>query len=244
MRKRYRADIWVKLEIQVFLMRLILSGLLATVLSVSFCFCLQAQNGSKTNSKGKTDSASTNKTDYSGLPQLSQQLTDLHDTMKHLKHAATNLMGEMNRSEMKILEYDDYINQYVDDKPVEYNEQLYPYGFQNIGNTSTIETPMQPRKKWVDYYVGQLGSLIGIARTEVQTVLENQAVSAASSDLTARMKTNMSALLDHFAKVTKLAGADTYDKDAIQAESAAIRDEGGDIDLCSRKLYRAAKEKK
>lgn len=173
-------------------------------------------------------------------------LSDLHDTLKHLKHAATNLIGEMNRSEMKILEYDDYINQYMDDKPVKYNEQLYPYGFQNIGNTSTVETPMQPRKKWVDYYVGQLGSLLGIAQNEVKNVLANPAAAGVSKDLADRMNSNLSALQGHVANVQRLAGADSdkYDKDAIQAEAAAIRDEGGDIDTCSRKLYRAAKEKK
>ncbi len=177
------------------------------------------------------------------MPQLSQKLTDLHDTIKHLKHASKNLIGEMNRTEMKILEYDDYINQYIDDKPVQYSEQLYPYGFQNIGNTSTVDTPMQPRKKWVDYYVGQLGTLMSIAKTEVQSVLDSPDVSSVSSDLTSRIKSNMSAIRDHLAKLTKLTSVDKYDNDAIQTEAAAIRDEGGDIDLCSRKLYRAAKEK-
>lgn len=211
--------------------RFIFAGLLATVLS-----CTHPLSGYGQQQKEGSDS----------LPQLSQMLTDLHDTIKHLKHAATNLIGEMNRSEMKILEYDDYINQYVDDKPVQYNEQLYPYGFQNIGNTSTVETPMQPRKKWVDYYVEQMGKLLGIAQSEVKSVLGNSAAAGVSKDLADRLNSNLSALQGHVANVQKLAGADAdkYDKDAIQTEAAAIRDESGDIDMCSRKLYRAAKEKK
>lgn len=233
--------------------RFIFSCLLATLLLLNCSLRSRAEDSptssssaesSAASSSGKQSRSSSKSTAQSqSLPQLSHKLTELHDTVKHLKHAATNLIGEMNRTEMKILEYDDYINQYIDDKPVKYSEQLYPYGFQNIGNTSTVEAPMQPRKKWVDYYVGQLGDLMNIAQTEVQSVLDSPAVGSAPVDLTSRIQTNMSAIRDHLAKLTKLTSVDKYDNDAIQTEAAAIRDEGGDIDLCSRKLYRAAKEK-
>lgn len=224
--------------------------LLALGLAMSIGSSAEAQGADASGKASDTPTGVKSQKSVSGsssssLPQLSQTLTDLHDTIKHLKHAATNLIGEMNRTEMKILEYDDYINQYVDDKPVQYNEQLYPYGFQNIGNTSTVETPMQPRKKWVQYYVQQMGTLLGIAQNEVQSVLSNPAAAGVPSDLSDRMKANVTALQGHVANVTKLASvSDNYDKAAIQTESEAIRDEGGDIDMCSRKLYRSAKEKK
>lgn len=224
--------------------RVILNGLLAvTCLCWSACAFAEAKEETSSSSKTGSSDEGASKVDAGALPTLSQNLTELHDTVKHLKHAATNLIGEMSRTELKILEYDDYINQYVDDKPVAYNEQLYPYGFQNIGNTSTTQgAPMKPRKKWVDYYVKQLADHISSAQDWAKRITA-QPIVATQGDLADRMTSTISALQGHLATMKQLTDTQDYDKVKIQSEAQAIRDEGGDIDMCSRKLYRVAKER-
>ncbi len=84
----------------------------------------------------------------------------IHHAVARLKKATKELQQEFNRTDLKILEYDDYINQYIDDKHVAYDEQLYPYGFQNIGNTSvTGGKPLPTQEKLCRLFGRAVGRL-------------------------------------------------------------------------------------
>ncbi|MBC7997887.1 MAG: hypothetical protein IAF58_08085 [Leptolyngbya sp.] len=122
----------------------------------------------------QTDSSKSNisRDEALHLSKLADVRRQLHHTLARVKKASSELQNEFNRSDIRIVEYDEYINKYIDGKPVPFDEQLYPYGFQNIGNTSTTAgTPLPARKLWVDSYVNQIDSLVSIIKNDIEQVL-------------------------------------------------------------------------
>lgn len=203
---------------------------------------------------------STNET--AKLNDLAGKLRQIHHTVARLKKAANELQQEFNRTDLKILEYDDYINQYIDDKPVAYDEQLYPYGFQNIGNTSvTGGKPLPPRKSFVDYSAGQLEDLIKMIRQDTSTVLSD--FSAESSDPESAEPTSAEPRSSELkmsgdiagatatsneleklsAQLVLLTGGTSYNKDAIMSCSTSIVGAANKTDQLLKKLFKSTHSK-
>ncbi len=181
------------------------------------------------------------------LNSIADGLRQIHHTVARLKKTARELQQEFNRTDLKILEYDDYINQYIDDKPVAYNEQLYPYGFQNIGNTSVTEgKPLPPRKSYVDYSVGQIEDLTKMIGQEAGVVLgecttEGAAAKAveATASVTASLD-DIAKLRDQLVTLTK----DTnYKKDEIISCSNGIVDDVSKLDSSLKALFKSLHSK-
>ena len=118
-----------------------------------------------TGKSGKVDEpraiAQKSQPDTAALNSLAHAFHQIHVSAYKMKKVCHSISEEFNRTSLKILTFDEYINQYIDGKPVAYNEQLYPYGFQNIGNTSTTAgDPLPPRREYVNHFVTESNSLL------------------------------------------------------------------------------------
>lgn len=148
------------------------AGLAKFFLVVLFASTASANAADADIKQADSSKSTINRDEALQLNKLADVRRQLHHTLSRIKKAASELQNEFNRSEIRIVEYDEYINKYIDGKPVPYDEQLYPYGFQNIGNTSTTAgNPLPARKLWVDSYVNQIDSLVLITKNDIEQVL-------------------------------------------------------------------------
>ncbi|HIA54705.1 MAG TPA: hypothetical protein EYN91_21915 [Candidatus Melainabacteria bacterium] len=181
------------------------------------------------------------------LNDLAGKLRQIHHTVARLKKAAKELQQEFNRTDLKILEYDDYINQYIDDKPVAYDEQLYPYGFQNIGNTSvTGGKPLPPRKSYVDYSAGQLEDLIKMIGQDTSAVLSDFSNIMTESKIANNFADAAAASKDLeklSAQLVLLTGSTSYNKDEIMSCSSSILSNATKAEQLLKELFKSTHSK-
>ncbi len=177
------------------------------------------------------------------LNDLAGKLSQIHHMVARLKKAAKELEQEFNRTDLRILEYDDYINQYIDDKPVAYDEQLYPYGFQNIGNTSvTGGKPLPPRKSYVDYSSGQLEDLakmIGQEAAELLSDFSNVSKEPKISDDIAGATAALKDLEKQRDQLYGLTRDANYKKDEIIACAESFINSSNKTDLLLKTLFKS-----
>lgn len=202
-----------------------------------------AEPGQSPNSLQKNVS----KEEAAQLNSIADQLRQIHHTAARLKKTAKELLQEFNRTDLKILEYDDYINKYIDDKPVAYDEQLYPYGFQNIGNTSvTGGKPLPARKSYVDYSVGQiedltkmLGQEAGIVLAECSKKGTDPRIIEGTASATASLS-DIAKLKDQLVALTK---ENNYKKDEIVSCANSIVEGASRADSSLKDLFKAVHSK-
>jgi len=163
--------------------------------------------------------------------KLSQELKELRHSLAELKHAAKSLLGEFQRVDVRILEFGDFINDYIDDKPVPYQEQLYPYGFQNMGNTGTRTVPLAPRKEWVEHYSSTVSNLIALTESELSDLLPDLSsdVSTECSSLMTRLKATGESIKGF---------TETSSKDNCQKTIADLHDEISNLELFAKRVVR------
>ena len=153
------------------------------------------------------------------LNSLAHTFHQIHVSANRVMKICKSINEEFNRTSLKILTFDEYINQYIDGKPVAYNEQLYPYGFQNIGNTSTTAgDPLPPRREYVTHFVTEAKSLTSLMEVEIDSSVnalnagkfDNSvtAMSRSLKDASASLAVSMKTLDDLTMKAS-------YDKDAV-----------------------------
>lgn len=187
----------------------------------------QAQpSSSKMTAKGSAD--------VQNLNSLAHTFHQIHVSANRLMKICKSINEEFNRTSLKILTFDEYINQYIDGKPVAYNEQLYPYGFQNIGNTSTTAgDPLPPRREYVTHFVTEAKGLTSLINEEIDNSVdaliagkfENPiaAMSRSLKDANASIAGSMKTLDD-------LTSKDSYNKDAVISACSELSTKLSELD--------------
>jgi len=202
-----------------------------------------AQGAAMSAQSPKTLQTNVSADETTKLNDLAGKLRQIHHTVARLKKAAKELQQEFNRTDLKILEYDDYINQYIDDKPVAYDEQLYPYGFQNIGNTSvTGGKPLPPRKSYVEYSAGQLEDLIKLIGQESAAVLSDFSAESAVSRIADGIASATAAskeLEELSGQLVLLTGGPPYNKDEVISCSNRILNSANKTDQLLKELFKS-----
>lgn len=166
---------------------------------------------------------------------ITAELQEFRHSIKEIRRNAQSLMSEFNRSDMRILEFGDFINQYIDDKPQPFQEQLYPYGFQNIGNTGTTQSiPLPPRKEWVKHYRDNVKELSKLANTELADVLAH----ADKSDLVDKSNDLMQDLIKTSAELDAV--TEGSDEKARQHAIVEIIDDATELEVNVKRLVREA----
>lgn len=189
-------------------------------------------------------SSAGNKLDKAALNKFATNLHQIHSTVAKIKRASQELNNEFNRTSLQIITFDEYINKYIDGKQVPYDEQLYPYGFQNIGNTSTTAgAPLPPRKNYIEHSADQMNSLCELLQQEIDNA--SALIDSAGSDSSlARMKDSLakakSTLTDRIKVMTALSLKEPYDKDAIGNTATVLTTELAELDTTCKLLFKMA----
>lgn len=174
------------------------------------------------------------------LKAFAQELHQTRDTIKRIRKSLTETRSEFNRKQLQILEYDDFINNYIDGVPQQYQESLYPFGMQNIGNTGVTEgKPLPPRKQWVDHYVTQLDSLLSMLSPEVEQ-LKALGSRVSAVETVDDLKSAVVQLTSLQSKLKTQTAKSAYDSEEIQQTIAAMLDETSLLDLQLKKTARLA----
>lgn len=182
--------------------------------------------------------------DKATLNQLATDLHQIHTTVAKIKRASLELKAEFNRTNLQIVTFDEYINKYIDGKPVPYDEQLYPYGFQNIGNTSTTAgAPLPPRKSYIAHQTDLLSSLTELMQQEIDTTAS--LLNSSSSDpALLPMKDSLSraktSLQDRIKELTDLSRKDQFDRDAIGNAAVILSTELSELDTTCKLVFKMA----
>lgn len=191
-------------------------------------------------SSSKKDSSS----EPSSRKQILHELKDVHHAMGQIQKNANGLLAEYNRSDLRIFEYGDFIENYMDDKPVPFQESLYPYGFQNFGNTGTVQgPPLPPRKQWVQHYMSNMKELLALAQSELKDVF-SVAGDFLSKDDSAQCDRLMGDLKSAIEKVERLTALDKPDKGELKKTISNIIDDAHLLQLTAKKSVRAIASKK
>ena len=181
-------------------------------------------------------SADINNVDKSATSLLARDIKEFRSSLKQISRSGQLLLNEYNRSNLQILEFGDFINRYIDGKSVPDEDTLYPYGFQNFGNTGVVQgPPLPPRPQWVTYYCDVLQKLIPLAKDELADIIASPLLTgdaAAFADAKAAMA-KLTAAGQQLDQVR--AGAD---KNASQHIVADIMDDVGQLDLTTKSLIR------
>ncbi|HEY9788701.1 MAG TPA: hypothetical protein V6D17_25155 [Candidatus Obscuribacterales bacterium] len=175
--------------------------------------------------------------------QIVNDFHHLRQTLRRLRGLAGDLLGEFNRTQLQILEYEDYLAKYVDGTE-KYSEQLYPYGFQNIGNTDVQQgPPLPPRRKWVDHYMDQLQDIVAFVRTDTKDAISllPQSVSDQLKDRINTLTSQAGEICESYDELRTFTKADMYDNSQIKAKSRALADDAQLLDQSIRQLLRDLK---
>lgn len=171
--------------------------------------------------------------------QMLRELKELYHSLEQLQKNAKGLLTEYNRADVRILEFGDFIENYMDDKPVPFQESLYPYGFQNFGNTGTVQgPPLPPRKQWVEHYFSNIKELLALSKSELNDVFTAAAGSLSKDDSTQCNKL-MGDLSDAVNMLEKLTAQDKPDKDALRKTISNLIDDARLLQLTTKKSVRA-----
>lgn len=189
-------------------------------------------------------SSAGTKIDKATLNKFATNLHQIHATVAKIKRASQELNNEFNRTSLQIVTFDEYINKYIDGKPVPYDEQLYPYGFQNIGNTSTTAgAPLPPRKSYIEHSAEQMNSLSDLLQQEIDNISALIDSSGGDSSLS-KMKDSLakakSALSDRIKEMTALSQKEPYDKDAIGNAATVLTTELTELDTTCKLVFKMA----
>lgn len=159
------------------------------------------------------------RSDIQKLNSLAHSFHQIHVSANRLKRICKSINDEFNRTSLKILTFDEYINQYIDGKPVAYNEQLYPYGFQNIGNTSTTAgDPLPPRREYVTHFVTEAKSLTSLIKEEINSSVDALGAGNFEDSISAMTKSLKDANVSLAVSMNTLGDLsikESYDKDAV-----------------------------
>ena len=192
----------------------------------------------ETGESGTTDLSRVNaqkqQPDTATLNSLAHTFHQIHVSANKMKKVCQSISDEFNRTSLKILTFDEYINQYIDGKPVAYNEQLYPYGFQNIGNTSTTAgTPLPPRREYVSHFVTESNSLLTLISQKIDDAGNTMSSAGFDQSINA-MKKNLVDAKESLRLTSKtlsdLSAADPYDKDAISKVNSDLNSKLSELD--------------
>lgn len=187
----------------------------------------------------KTQSNNDSSQPSSRTPIL-RELKDLYHSLGQLQKNARGLSEEYNRSDVRILEYGDFIEEYIDDKPVPFQESLYPYGFQNMGNTGTVQgPPLPPRKQWVEHYMGNLKELLSLVKNELNDVF-GVAASVVDKEESDQCNKLLSDLSDAISTLEKMTALDKPDKATLQKTISHIIDDAHLLQLTTKKAVRGS----
>lgn len=162
-----------------------------------------------------------------------RELQEFRRAIREIERNGQSLLNEYHRSNLRILEFGEFINQYLDNKTVPAQEQLYPYGMQNFGNTGVVEgPPLPPRQEWVKHYSNNITELTGLARNELSDVLKV----LPKSDLSDRSNNLMDALAKSAAQLQSLVDGD--DAAARDNAIAEINDICAELELSAKRMVR------
>lgn len=203
------------------------------------CDSSNPPDNSQADQNSANTSSSKKESDPSAKKQVLHELKDVHHAMGQIQKNAKGLLAEYNRSDVRILEFGDFIEDYMDDKPVQFQESLYPYGFQNFGNTGTVQgPPLPPRKQWVQHYLNNMKELLTLSQSELKDVFI-AAADYLSKDDSAQCNKLMDDLSGAIDKVEKLTALDKPDKDELKKTISNIIDDAKLLQLTAKKSVRA-----
>ncbi len=205
-------------------------------LPIGLCLCFSLLVSSPSLAGGGNDEQSSgSNASPVDLKTIKRELSELRSSLHELKRDAKSLLAEFQREDTRILEFGDFINDYIDDKPTPYQEQLYPYGFQNIGNTGTTTVPLPPRKEWVAHYSDALKKLTRLTEKEFSDVIAHLGTSI-SSESASECRAQMGRLVSSTETVSTL--NEKSDVAQCQKIIAEILDEIAQLELCTKRLVR------
>lgn len=188
--------------------------------------------------------SASNKFDKAGLTALATSLHQVHRTLLKLRRTNEELNSEFNRTSLQIVTFDEYINKYIDGKPVPYDEQLYPYGFQNIGNTSTTTgAPMPPRKDYVTHCADQNSSLSNLLGQELDSTVSLVSTATSDSsinDMLSSLKKAKLSISSQIKSLDELCDKEPYDKGSILKLISAINLECTELDTTLKLTFKMA----
>lgn len=164
---------------------------------------------------------------------LARELGEFRGSIKEIKRAANRLSDEFNRSNLQILEYDQFMNDYINDKPVPDEDSLYQFGGLGGGNTGTVQgPPLPPRPQWVQKYEGDITELSSLVKSELSDVFR---ILGAQTDVTG-CQAQLNLLIDGAGKVSKISASDN--KTVVAPLVADLLDDASQLDLSVKRIVR------
>ena len=148
------------------------------------------------------------------LRQSNLALRDLAVSSHKLKRACSDLAAEMQR----------------------YGTTMQTIGPDAVGmmvipsiNVPVPDTnnPLPPRKKWVDFYVAQIGQLLGLIQSDLQEITIPQEAQAELGDALSQLQQADWPINTEYQDVVALTKGDNYNQNQIAKEFTDIQDQGG-----------------
>lgn len=207
---------------------------LSIVVSCAAAFCKDASTPSAAPTPNAIVTPGKASTPDKGT--ITRELHELRNSLKEIRRDARSLLDEYNRSDVRILEFGDFMNQYLDDKPVPFQEQLYQYGMGNYGNTGIVQgPPLPPRKDWVNHYLDSIQKVTALAKQEMNDVVA--AFPEGSNGLAATCSGLITQLAAAGEKLESLRDAQG-DKKLCQQLVGELIDNISQLDLSAKKMVR------
>lgn len=171
-----------------------------------------AQNGTAADVQS-SKSASLQGSVQASLKESNIALRDLGISAHKLKKACSDLAAEMQR----------------------YGTTLQTIGPDAVGMmvipsidipVPDTNNPLPPRKKWVDFYVAQIGQLVSLIQSDLQEVVIPQEAQAELGDALSQLQQADWPINNEYQDVVNLTKGDGYNQNQIVKEANDIQDQG------------------
>lgn len=151
-------------------------------------------------------------------------LREVSDTSHHLKRAALDLIGEVERQNLTIVAEPDVIG-----------PMIIPAAPDVTGTIATGDL-LPPRKKWVDYFTQEIGKLQAILFSDVNQVQFDDVLQPDATETWNEIVTLIDAIDGHYKNLVTASQAKKLDNLAIGKEALYIYDSMNRVEKLRKKL--------
>jgi hypothetical protein len=148
-----------------------------------------------------------------------------------LKRTALDMMGELQRQDLVVVSEPDVIG------PIIVPAVPNPSGMMPVGDY------LPPRKKWLDFFMAEMGQLIPLMQSE----LAGTAIPADKKDEVAgpwgQMQSLVQDMQSHYKALQPLTQGPNFDRDAIGKEVLAIYNDVEELEKLRKQAFHIIKEK-